>query len=461
MHSLFYFNSTLADNEISVFALVPPLVHTQPSCRCPPSHPVTRETTCEDASGTSQLPRVNMDTHHASLINDGNHATWWQSETGVAPVNITISLAGLRAALTLAVQFRSLQPQSMAIFYSSDGGTSFSPRQYYSSDCPSRFGRPNNGLLRTASDINCITSESSPLPNQVVNFRVLDIGNRPEATDYTDSPELQDFARATHVRLELLNWNTDVAEEQYFAVDEVLVFGQECLCNGHADACSGSTCLCQHDTAGTNCERCLPLFNNEPWAAATASSANQCEACECNNHAEDCIYNATLGAGVCENCDENTQGTQCQECRPFFYTPPGVLISAPSPCQSCDCASSGIRDDGICTNQGSNAGQCNCKSFVTGRRCDECLDGYYNLTSSNPDGCAVCECDMRGTTGGSVSCDLSSGQCACKPNVIGRDCSSCAPDHYGIDSEGGCSPCDVQCNECTGPGPANCQVSVG
>lgn len=458
MHSLFYFNSTLSDNEISQFALVPPLVHTQPNCRCPPSHPVARETVCEDASGTSRLSRVNSDTHHPSLINDNDVTTWWQSDTGVAPVNVTISLTGLRAALTVGIQFRSLQPRSMAIYYSSDGGDSFSPRQYYSSDC-SQFGLPDNGLLRTASDVNCVTSESAPLPNQVVNFRVLDTGNRPEAGDYSSSSELQSFARATHLRLELIEWNTELAGEQYFAIDEVRVFGQECLCNGHAHTCSGSACLCQHNTAGTNCQRCLPLFNSKPWAAATASSANLCEGCECNNHAASCVYNATLDVGVCEACDGNTQGTQCQTCQPFFYNPPGVPISSPAPCQSCDCALSGVVDDGLCIGQGLSTGQCSCKSFVAGRRCDACQEGYYNLTDANPDGCISCECDVRGTAGGSVSCDLDSGQCPCKPNVIGRDCSSCAAGHYDIESEGGCSPCDIQCNECTGPGPTNCQVS--
>ena len=32
-------------------------------------------------------------------------------------------------------------------------------------------------------------------------------------------------------------------------------------------------------------------------------------------------------------------------------------------------------------------GQCRCKPYVTGRRCDQCLDGYYNLQSNNVFGC--------------------------------------------------------------------------
>lgn len=459
MHSLLYFNSTLSDNEISLFALVPPLVHTQPSCRCPPTHPVARETVCEDASGSSQLPRINMNTRHPSLLNDDNFTTWWQSELLAALVNITISLDGLRAALSVGVAFQSLQPESMVLYYSDDGGHTFSPRQYFSSNC-SRFGLPNNGLLRTPQDVNCITSESAPFPNRITEFRVLDDGNRPEAGDYSRSALLQEFARATHIRLELVNWNTAIPLEQYFAISEVIVRGQECLCNGHADVCMGSTCVCQHGTAGDHCESCLPLFNNKLWAPGTVSSANQCEMCECNDHASSCVYNTTLSSGVCIDCTDNTLGTQCELCSPFFYNPPGVPLDAPNACQSCDCHLPGVTDNGICVGRGLTAGLCNCKLFASGRRCDECVSGYYNLTAANNDGCIPCECDSRGTVGNAMSCDLLSGQCQCKPNVVGRDCSACALGHFGISNDEGCVSCDLQCDECTGPGPTNCQVRI-
>ena len=401
---------------------------------------------------------MNTNTHHPSLINDDNIMTWWQSERRVAPVNITIGLNGLRAALTVGIRFRSFLPQSMVLYYSSDNGETFTPRQYYSSDC-SRYGLPNNGLLRTATDVNCITSESRPIANQVINFRVLEVGNRPETDDYFRSSDLQSFALSTHIRLELLNWNTQTVNDQYFAIDEVMVGGQECLCNGHADVCMGSSCLCQHNTAGRNCEMCLPLFNNEPWAPGTTSSANQCEACQCNDHADSCRYNPISGTGICNDCQDNTTGAECELCEPFFYNPPGVPLNDQGSCLPCDCNSPGVRDNGNCSASGLSSGECNCKAFVTGRRCDECLTGYYNLMASNDDGCTACECETRGTVGGSITCDQLSGQCACKTNVIGRSCSSCAPGHYGLENVEGCIPCDLQCNDCTGPGPSNCVVS--
>ena len=33
-------------------------------------------------------------------------------------------------------------------------------------------------------------------------------------------------------------------------------------------------------------------------------------------------------------------------------------------------------------------GQCTCKQYVTGRRCDRCLSGYHNIRQSDPDGCS-------------------------------------------------------------------------
>lgn len=451
MHSLFYYNTTLSDSEISVLAQVSLSVHTQPDCRCPPSHPIARETTCLDATGTSQVPRVNNNTHHVSLLNDDDFTTWWQSEAGIAPVNVTISLDGLRAALLVAINFRSIQPETMVLYYSNDGGVTFTPRQYYSSDC-SRFGLPDNSLLRTATDVSCITSVGGI-------FRVLDVGNRPEADLYLDSPNLQAFSLATHIRLELLDWNSEVLDEQYFAIAEVLVGGQECVCNGHADACMGSLCICQHNTTGSQCDQCLPLFNNEPWAPGTTSSANQCEMCECNNHSDNCLYDEATSTGLCVNCTGNTLGPQCEMCVPYFYHSQGVPLDSPSSCLSCDCNTAGVRNDGNCEKAGPIAGQCDCKMFVTGRQCDMCQAGYYNLSSLNAEGCTSCDCDVLGTVGGSTACDSLSGQCLCKSNVVDRNCSSCASGHYGVDTEEGCLPCDQQCDQCSGPGPSNCVVS--
>lgn len=92
------------------------------------------------------------------------------------------------------------------------------------------------------------------------------------------------------------------------------------------------------------------------------------------------------------------------------------------------------------------AGQCECKKYATGRQCTECILGFYQLSSTNPDGCIACGCNNAGTVNNLGSCHISSGQCSCKPNVIGVKCTNCKPGYYGLNTFNplGCSPCN--CN---------------
>ena len=59
---------------------------------------------------------------------------------------------------------------------------------------------------------------------------------------------------------------------------------------------------------------------------------------------------------------------------------------------ACDCEPEGTVDDGLCDGrtdeeEGTVAGQCHCKTYVGGQRCDRCLNGFWNFTLENPDGC--------------------------------------------------------------------------
>ena len=70
-------------------------------------------------------------------------------------------------------------------------------------------------------------------------------------------------------------------------------------------------------------------------------------------------------------------------------------------------------------------GQCVCKAFVQGLRCDSCKDGYQTLGSDPLNGCSSCGCNPAGVLEASQQCDKDLGECTCKRFVQGRTCDEC------------------------------------
>ena len=68
------------------------------------------------------------------------------------------------------------------------------------------------------------------------------------------------------------------------------------------------------------------------------------------------------------------------------------VIFTPSP-TICDCNSNGTVEASSC-DPITNA--CLCKAYVTGQYCDNCISGYFGLTSFGS--CQPCECCVSGTT---------------------------------------------------------------
>lgn len=61
--------------------------------------------------------------------------------------------------------------------------------------------------------------------------------------------------------------------------------------------------------------------------------------CNCNSHSSRChfdmaVYQASGGVsgGVCDECQDNTTGQHCHQCKPFFYQDPLKVISDPRAC---------------------------------------------------------------------------------------------------------------------------------
>lgn len=128
---------------------------------------------------------------------------------------------------------------------------------------------------------------------------------------------------------------------------------------------------------------------------------------------------------------------------------------------ACDCDPRGAIDDGACdsiTDEENVAGRCHCKKNVHGRRCDTCLEGFWNLDANNTYGCQECTCNKFGTINNS-GCNVHTGECVCKRLVTGKDCNQCMKETYGLsETKDGCKLCD--CN----PGGSydnHCDVNTG
>ncbi|XP_061330956.1 laminin subunit alpha-2 isoform X5 [Pezoporus flaviventris] len=237
---------------------------------------------------------------------------------------------------------------------------------------------------------------------------------------------------------------------------------EPCTCFGHAESCDDITgeCLdCKHNTGGSYCDRCLPGFYGDP----TKGTAEDCLLCACplnipsNNFSPTCHFDRSRGL-ICDECPTGYVGPRCERCAEGYFGQP--LVPGGS-CQACQC--NGNLDFSVPGSCDSLSGACLiCKPGTTGQYCERCADGYFGdaLDETN---CQPCHCHINGSF--SEICDSWTGQCKCKANVIGRRCDVCKLETFGLQSSGGCVPCN--CNsfgsksfDCDGDGQCYCQPGV-
>ena len=297
---------------------------------------------------------------------------------------------------------------------------------------------------------------------------------------------------------------------KYFYSIQHISIGGRCVCNGHAEKCDALNykpdklvCGCSHYTCGDQCQECCPGFQQKPWRPSRENDEFECEPCQCYGHSNECLYDPEIdakklsidihgnyeGGGVCQSCQHNTEGINCEKCKRGFYRPFDVPIDTEDACRPCECnnqystgncaESTGQCEckpqytgkncemcaDGYtdwpnckqcpCNHNGSLDGgscfpPCRCKFGFLGPNCDKCVDGYYGF----PD-CRPCQCDHKGRF--SLNCDLITGQCYCRMGYKGVQCEECDNGYYNLDGQV-CSPCncdttgttDDVCNKNTG-----------
>lgn len=236
-----------------------------------------------------------------------------------------------------------------------------------------------------------------------------------------------------------------------------------CNCNGHADTCDQETgeCIdCRDNTIGKNCESCKKGYHQIDYG----NGITGCRLCPCpgpsesNIFAETCNFDVNSNKVYYCNCMPGYTGQYCERCAPGFYgdpTRPG------GKCLPCQCNNNiDMRDYDSCDQR---TGAClKCLNNTAGINCERCADWHYGdpIVLKN---CQKCSCDQCG----SESCDEKTGECTCKPNVVGYNCASCGEDMWGFNQCNGCHQCNCdpigsissQCDSRTGD--CLCKPGVG
>ncbi|NWR25397.1 LAMB3 protein, partial [Emberiza fucata] len=405
----------------------------------------------------SRLPHSHSGHRVENVLSSAGRARWWQSQNGVERVSLQLDLEQLFQLHSVVLHFRA-PPAAMLIERSLDAGRTWQVLQYLASDCATAFPHVPRGSPEGWQDPRCQELQGHPGHGGTVKFSVQDLGSTISSSYSQAIGRLGPFTnlRINFTELPHVPRQGYHSPSTFYAVTELQVLGS-CFCHGHAELCSPAGeqqgtchCCCWGGFAGAGSIRAVC------WGFS---------GCDCNGHSSSChfdpeLYQASGGAsgGVCDSCQHNTEGNNCERCQSGFFRNPRRELSHPEACLPCECDPDGTVPGSVCDP---GTGRCVCKDNVQGDRCHLCKPGFAQLAGANPAGCRRCTCNALGTRQDTVPCDGDTGSCSCLPNVVGSDCGQCAAGHWGLGSGQGCQPCachprgsrSPQCNQFTGQCP--------
>lgn len=146
-----------------------------------------------------------------------------------------------------------------------------------------------------------------------------------------------------------------------------------------------------------------------------------------------------------QNCGANSGGPRCERCSDGFYGDPNY----PAGCEPCPCPETNRNFARGCTVLNRRVA-CICRPGYAGALCDRCAVGYFGQPIGNGSlsltvvgQCAACDCDPDGTdaAAGGGDCDRLTGQCVCRPGLLGRRCDRCDARRSTLQA-GQCRVCD-------------------
>uniref|UniRef100_A0A4W5NTC5 Heparan sulfate proteoglycan 2 n=1 Tax=Hucho hucho TaxID=62062 RepID=A0A4W5NTC5_9TELE len=203
--------------------------------------------------------------------------------------------------------------------------------------------------------------------------------------------------------------------------------------NIHDNAKDVEECRCPPGYSGLSCEQCSTGFER----VSGGNFLGSCAGCNCNGHASAC----DPISGQCLSCQHNTEGPQCDKCRPGYFGDP--RRGRPDDCKPCPCpyTETSRRFSDTCFLDHDSQATCDaCKPGYTGRRCEKCASGYQGNPLQPNGKCFTApnsKCDIRGTV------NSNSRPCTCKSNVVGSQCDECKSGSFHLtgDNPEGCLQC--------------------